>query len=195
MPSWFRAARIAAVGTSALITRTLGAPGSCDSWASRSSSGAPVSRFAPGATVIMFSPAWSTVIIAIPVGTPAATRTPVSSTPSARSACRSAAPNSSSPTQPTIAMVMPAAPPSRAAATAWLAPLPPGAKTAAPPSTVAPGPGSAGTVTAMSMFRLPSTVSRATLATIAPYSAHDTREGAEAAPVPARLRNSRSCRK
>ena len=48
--------------------------------------------------------------------------------------------------------------PSRAAATAWLAPLPPGVKRAAEPSAVAPGPGSRGTVTEMSMFRLPSTV-------------------------------------
>ena len=41
---------------------------------------------------------------------------------------------------------------------AWLAPFPPGVNRASEPSTVAPGPGSRGTVTEMSMFRLPSTV-------------------------------------
>ena len=45
-----------------------------------------------------------------------------------------------------------------AAATAWLAPFPPGVNRAAEPSTVAPGSGSRGTVTEISMFRLPSTV-------------------------------------
>ena len=52
-----------------------------------------------------------------------------------------------------------------AAATAWLAPLPPGVKRAAEPSTVLPGPGSLGTVTEMSMFRLPRTVIRGRIAT------------------------------
>jgi len=65
-------------------------------------------------------------------------------------------PNASSPTQPAIRTSAP----SRAAATAWLAPLPPGVNRAAEPTTVAPGPGSRGTVTEMSMFRLPSTVTR-----------------------------------
>ncbi len=119
------------------------------------------SWFAPGATVIMFSPAWSTVIIAIPVGVPTTVLTRLSSTPSDRSACRSVRPKSSSPAQPTIATCIPASRASRAAATAWLAPFPPGAKAAAPPSTVAPGTGRSGTVTEMSMFRLPSTVSLA----------------------------------
>jgi len=57
-----------------------------------------------------------------------------------------------------------------AAATAWLAPLPPGEKAAAPPSTVAPGAGRRGTVTEMSMFRLPSTVSRGAETTRETYS-------------------------
>ena len=48
--------------------------------------------------------------------------------------------------------------PSLAAATAWLAPLPPGVKRAVEPSTVAPGSGSLGTLTEISMFRLPRTV-------------------------------------
>jgi hypothetical protein len=63
--------------------------------------------------------------------------------------------------QPIIATGIPASAPSLAAATAWLAPFPPGAKTAARPSTVAPGTGRSGTVTEISMFRLPSTVSLA----------------------------------
>jgi hypothetical protein len=118
----------------------------------------------------MFSPSESTVIMAIPLGTPGTVRTDVSSTPSATSAARSARPKSSSPTQPAIRTPMPDGVPSRAAATAWLAPFPPGANAAAPPSTVAPGPGRAGTVTEMSMLRLPSTVSRAPRSTTAPYS-------------------------
>ena len=153
---------MAAAGTSALITS---AAASVASLTALTSAG-PASRFAPGATVMMFSPPLSTVIMASPVGTPRTVRTAASLTPSATRAARSALPKSSSPTQPAIST----SPPSRAAATAWLAPLPPGAKAAAPPSTVAPGAGSRGTVTEMSMFRLPSTVSRALETTGERYS-------------------------
>ena len=115
---------------------------------------------APGATTMRFSPDWSTAIMARPVGTPGTTRVRAALTPSARRAASSRRPKSSSPTQPAIRTPAP----SRAAATAWLAPLPPGVKRAAEPSTVTPGAGSRGTVTEMSMFRLPSTVTCGRLA-------------------------------
>ena len=104
--------------------------------------------------MMRFSPAWSTAIMARPVGTLVTVLTASALIPSARRAASNWRPKSSSPTQPTIHTSAP----SRAAATAWLAPLPPGVNCAAEPSTVAPGPGSRGTVTEMSMFRLPSTV-------------------------------------
>ena len=106
--------------------------------------------------MIMFSPSGSTVMRASPEAVSGIRRTADVSTDSARRAPASRAPKTSSPTQPTIRTRAP----SRAAATAWLPPLPPGAKRAAEPRTVAPGPGSRGTVTEMSMFILPSTVTR-----------------------------------
>ncbi len=146
-----RADLIAGSGISALITRTsAGVP------RAEATSCAPTSRLAPGATVMRFSPASSTEIMARPVGVCVTARTPAASTPSSRSAATSRLPNSSYPTQPTRRTSAP----SLAAATAWLAPFPPGVKRAAEPSTVAPGPGSRGTVTEISMFRLPSTVTR-----------------------------------
>ncbi len=130
-----RAAPITGIGTSALITSTLrgalavsgvavAAPGRSPSGLDgldgpRSAISAGLTWwFAPAATVIMFSPARSTVIIAIPVGTPVTARTPLSSIPSARRADRSVRPNSSSPVQPIIATDRPASPASLAAATA-----------------------------------------------------------------------------
>ena len=146
-----RAATITPAGISAQTTRTF-----CGSARAAWTSAGPVSWLAPGATVMMFSPAWSTEIMARPVGALAVTRTPPASTFSARSAASSRRPKSSSPTQP----AMRTAAPSLAAATAWLAPFPPGVNRAAEPSTVAPGSGSRGTVTEISMFRLPRTVTR-----------------------------------
>ena len=89
---------MAAAGTSALITS---AAASVASLTALTSAG-PASRFAPGATVMMFSPPLSTVIMASPVGTPRTVRTAASLTPSATRAARSALPKSSSPTQPAI---------------------------------------------------------------------------------------------
>ncbi len=142
---------IAGTGISAQMTRT-----SPPARLAAAISWSPTSWLAPGATVMMFSPAWSTEIMASPVGASAVMRTPSWPTPSSRSAASRRRPKSSSPTQP--AMRTPA--PSLAAATAWLAPFPPGVNRAAEPSTVAPGSGRRGTVTEISMFRLPSTVTR-----------------------------------
>ena len=68
----------------------------------------------------------------------AAVTSPATSTPSASSAARAARPNASSPTAPTKDVGAP----SRAAATAWLPPLPPWCCANRPPMTVSPGPGS-----------------------------------------------------
>jgi len=65
-------------------------------------SAAPTSWLAPGATVMMFSPARSTEIMASPVGASAVTRTPSWPTPSSRRAASRRRPKSSSPTQPTM---------------------------------------------------------------------------------------------
>jgi hypothetical protein len=54
--------------------------------------------------------------------------------------------------------------PSLAAATAWLAPLPPGLGNRSPPDTVSPGPGSAETRTTRSRFRLPTTATAGAVA-------------------------------
>src|SRR5690349_6580346 len=60
-------------------------------------------------------------------------------------------------------------PPSLAAATAWLAPLPPGNIWKLLPSTVSPGAGSSRTSTTKSMLRLPTT-------TIAGFISEDSRQ-------------------
>ena len=106
--------------------------------------------------MIEFSPAWSTLIRASPVLACSVTRTAVTSTPAPPSAARQESPKSSAPQQPTIRTDAP----SRAAASAWFAPLPPGCSRASAPSTVSPGPASRGTLTDISIFRLPSTVTR-----------------------------------
>jgi hypothetical protein len=87
-----------------------------------SGSGAATASFAPGMTTIWFSPASSTRMSATPVA-PSMRRTFAMSMPSASSAAVSSAPNSSSPQ----ALVKRTMAPERAAATAWFAPLPPGA--------------------------------------------------------------------
>ncbi|CAB4585743.1 unannotated protein [freshwater metagenome] len=96
------------------------------SWASTTRHGGSESiatdAFAPGTTMIEFSPASLTPMSARPVGVPATTRTPVVSTPSAAITPSSRRPASSSPTADTNATRAPA----RAEATAWFSPLPPG---------------------------------------------------------------------
>ena len=79
-------------------------------------------RWRRSATAIAFSPARSTSDQRDPGRRrPAASTSPARSMPSASSAARASAPNASSPTAPMNATVAP----SRAAATAWFAPLPP----------------------------------------------------------------------
>src|SRR5260221_12832128 len=77
-------------------------------------------------------------------------RTSILSLASPRSA---APPKSSAPRAPTKLTRAPA----RAAATAWLAPLPPAARTNPPPRTVSPGSGKRSQATPRSVFELPTT--------------------------------------
>ncbi len=80
-----------------------------------------MAALAPGATAIWFSPRGPTVMIATPVACSSRRRTRLTSIPAADRALTARAPYPSAPTAPMMATSAPA----RAAATAWLAPLPP----------------------------------------------------------------------
>ena len=88
------------------------------------------SAFAPEATAIWFSPAASTAISATPVGRRGEPlHAPRRRCPPPRAAASASSPSSSSPTAPIIRTAAPA----RAAATAWLALLPPPWRSNVPP--------------------------------------------------------------
>ena len=124
----FRIASVAAIGVSNCATQTSSSRGS---WRTIS---LVKWRLAPEATVMALSP-WATWISATPVAGPSISRTPEQSTSlSARKARRLLA-KASLPTAPIIAVGTP----SRAAATAWLRPLPPGRNDTVAPSSVSPG--------------------------------------------------------
>ncbi len=89
---------------------------------------------------MLLPPSSSTVMCAVPLA-PSTVRRPPVSTPAEASAERSRTPNSSAPTAPIIATSAP----QRAAATAWLAPLPPGTVRNSRPVTVSPRRGAFGT--------------------------------------------------
>src|SRR5690606_329573 len=119
--------------------------------AARTSCGA--SRpLAPGETTMLLSPDGSTVISATPVGAPP-TSTPTVSTPADRCESSSSRPCASSPTRASRAVRAP----SRAAATAWLAPLPPGWTARSEPSTVSPAAGRRSTPITRSALADPTT--------------------------------------
>jgi hypothetical protein len=80
-----------------------------------------MAAFAPPATAMTFSPSSSTTITATPVDSSGRVSNPSTSIPSATRAVRASAPNVSPPTAPTMNVRAPR----RAAATAWLPPLPP----------------------------------------------------------------------
>ena len=111
-----------------------------------STSATPTSALTPELTTMVFSPASSTVISASPVGAPSIRCTWRASTPSSRSAASRKSPPSSPRRAPTNVTSCPR----RAAATAWLAPLPPAWRCGEPPSTVSPGAGSRRTPTTRS---------------------------------------------
>ena len=81
-----------------------------------------------------FSPEGSTKIGATPLDSPGTTRTWRASIPRLAKFARASAPNASSPTHATIITSLPRS----AAATAWFAPLPPGAMAKRSPSSVSP---------------------------------------------------------
>ena len=108
---------------------------------------------APGATTIALLPASSTVISATPEGASDVNATYVVSTPSSRKLSRDLRPNTSLPSRATKDTFAP----SLAAATAWLAPLPPGTIRKSPPRIVSPGTGIRADLTTRSMFELPTT--------------------------------------
>lgn len=110
---------------------------------------------APGATSTVFSALASTTIIAVPLG-PGTVTVLSSPTALARRWARSWAAAGSSPNAPENCTCAPA----RAAATAWLAPFPPGVRVNDAASTVSPGRGSASTTNVRSMFTLPTTHTR-----------------------------------
>ena len=131
----FRAWRAEIVGISWPTRTTSPAAGPRASSAVAMSLGVSAA-FAPDATAIMFSPPASTRIRATPVR-PSTVVSPVRSMPSRSSAARARIPNASRPTAPTNAVGAP----SRAAATAWLAPLPPSCSENVAPVTVSPAAG------------------------------------------------------
>jgi len=150
-PAARAAARRAASGISWLVSTT---PGPAARTA-RSTAAASTCWLAPEATAIWFSPAASTLISATPVGTSARATQPVS-TPSPRRSSSAWSPNASPPTAPTIVTLAP----SRAAATAALAPLPPPCWEKRPPETVSPGAGSRSPTTTRSVLIEPTTMTR-----------------------------------
>ncbi len=88
---------------------------------------------APGITTMALDPESSTTMCAVPLG-PSAVCSKSVSTPACSRPSRSWAPYASSPTAPIIVT----SPPAWAAATAWLAPLPPGTVRNSRPVTVSP---------------------------------------------------------
>ena len=113
-----------------------------------------VSRwFAPGATAIWLRPSGSTEISATPVGTSVVRSIGPGGRRASARAAASRSPIGSAPSSVTKATSAP----SRRAATAWFAPLPPGDVVKVPPETVSPTPGSFGTDTVKSRFELPIT--------------------------------------
>src|SRR5688500_4942875 len=150
------ARRTTSSGTSIWATSTRASP--MDPEASSTSS-AVRRRFAPGATVIAFSPSGVTVMKAAPVDEPGTSFTRVVSTPLSASDLTSGPPKPSSPTRPRKATLAPR----RAAAAAWLAPLPPLWVARRASVTVSPGAGRRSTLRTKSWFIEPTTKTSATL--------------------------------
>ena len=93
------------------------------------------------------------MMVAVPVSTSSRCTTKSQSTPASWSPATSDAPNASRPTAPIMCVHAPI----RAAATAWLAPLPPALVINPLPPTVSPARGMRSHATERSMFMLPNT--------------------------------------
>src|SRR6185437_3686893 len=112
---------------------------------------------APATMTISFSPLSSTRMSAVPVGTLARRTTAPASIPAPRHSATAISPATSLPSAATMAT----AAPQRAAATAWLLPLPPPFSLNRDAVTVSPGRGKTATVAVRSALKLPTTQIRA----------------------------------
>ena len=112
------------------------------------------------------------MIVAVPVSTSSRSATNSTPTPASWSPATSASPKVSRPTAP----IMHVRAPMRAAATAWLAPLPPALVINPLPPTVSPARGMRSHATERSMFMLPNTATM-------PRSAMETSSSAGFAPA------------
>ena len=117
---------------------------------------------APGDSTMRLSPS-QRMMVAVPVSTSSRRATKSQSTPASWSPATSTSPNASRPTAP----IMHVRAPMRAAATAWLAPLPPALVIKPLPPTVSPARGIRSHATERSMFMLPNsaTMPRSTMET------------------------------
>src|SRR6185437_7100925 len=138
----------------------MSAAASCGAAAS-TSAGANRS-LAPLATMMRFSPSAATRISAAPVGASRITRTPEVCTPNVLKLRMVSAPSRSPPTAATISTLAP----HRAAATAWLAPLPPNPMSKPVPNTVSPPLGTTSLMNCRSVLALPTTTMRGLSATV-----------------------------
>ena len=121
-----------------------------DSISASAGASAVTQELAPEATMIVFSPERSTTMKACPVGA-VSRRTELLSIRASAMVAASTSPASSVPTAPMKHVGAPA----RAAATAWLSPLPPGYLFADSARMVSPGDGMRSTVNTVSRFALP----------------------------------------
>ncbi len=144
-PRWVAACGISCCSIS---TAPVASPASA-----KSASAGPIVPLAPGRMAMTFSPFWSTKIMAMPVA-PSVARTCCSSTRSARRSLSASSAKLSDPTRANRRISDPA----RRAASAWFAPLPPGAEAKALPGMVSPGRGIRLTVPIRSRLVEPRTV-------------------------------------
>src|ERR1700722_4591735 len=129
--------------------------------------------------------------MATPVGCTGSTSTPAQSMPSASRSSTRCVPFASLPTQPTIATRAPM----RAAATAWLPPLPPATCENSCPLMVSPGRGKCGERATRSVLMLPTTRTRPCFASFDTFflllTIHRTIELGGAAPASIGIQNNR----
>ena len=158
---------------------------------------AVTSALAPAITTMRLAPLASTSMRAVPE-MPSTCATAEPSMPSVSTTPRSQAPEASEPRAP----IIDTGTPSRAAATAWLSPLPPACCSSVSPNTVSPESGIRARPITRSRLRLPTTTTRAPMPPVsrkawqyASDQSTSAREGAcgsvsTSAPAPSRPRSS-----
>ncbi len=130
--------------------------------ASAAATWSPVTvALAPGMTMMRLAPVTSTSMTAVPAS-PSMRAMWVSSMPSSSTTRSRNAPALSALTAPIIVTRAP----SRAAATAWLRPLPPALRCSDVPNTVSPESGMRSRLTTRSWLRLPTTTTRSPMGSI-----------------------------